>query len=431
MLISTAETPCSSTQRAACCISGMRVPVELNRQRAILVAGLGQLESPPPSFDQRPGVDQVGRRQAESAAFAEPPAGTPGWCSRPSGPGRTARKAALGPSCNGSRTIGGTAGIERSRCSNARNSPRPESLAWNGDFILVSMRLGYETRRSARFEDVSISKTVDAESWVLTTEAGSSPARGGRGGPIDPSGGRRSVAETCRAGGCFRRDPAVRKAREKAAAEIRARTADVGRPDRGRASHVGNRSPRIKPHVSHVPSGRRSVCGDRRGCPGPGGCDPKSWPSTSIRACAVESSSMRRSTACPTSPAGAVAGRDLRRFPTGAWLHLDPDRRALRPSGARSLDDYAPGPAFWKALSGESPRGAIKLSPASDFASHFAGPEYEIELISLRGECKEATVWFGDSSLAAAGPPGSPKMSPGPIAMARHRDRAAVSPLST
>ena len=40
--------------------------------------------------------------------------------------------------------------------------------------------------------------------------------------------------------------------------------------------------------------------------------------------------------------------------------------------------------------------GAIKLSPASDFAQHFAGPNVEIELISLRGECKEATVWFGE-----------------------------------
>jgi hypothetical protein len=39
--------------------------------------------------------------------------------------------------------------------------------------------------------------------------------------------------------------------------------------------------------------------------------------------------------------------------------------------------------------------GAIKLSPASDFSTHFANSKVEIELISLRGECKEATVWFG------------------------------------
>jgi hypothetical protein len=40
--------------------------------------------------------------------------------------------------------------------------------------------------------------------------------------------------------------------------------------------------------------------------------------------------------------------------------------------------------------------GAIKLSPAADFSTHFARSNVEIELISLRGECKEATVWFGE-----------------------------------
>jgi hypothetical protein len=37
--------------------------------------------------------------------------------------------------------------------------------------------------------------------------------------------------------------------------------------------------------------------------------------------------------------------------------------------------------------------GAIKLSPASNFGGKF--PEAEVELISLHGECKEATIWFG------------------------------------
>ena len=40
--------------------------------------------------------------------------------------------------------------------------------------------------------------------------------------------------------------------------------------------------------------------------------------------------------------------------------------------------------------------GAIKLSPAADFSKHFASSNVEIELISLHGECKEATVWFGE-----------------------------------
>ncbi len=83
-------------------------------------------------------------------------------------------------------------------------------------------------------------------------------------------------------------------------------------------------------------------------------------------------------------------------IPAGAWLHLDPDRRADRQERARSLEDYAPGPDFWKWAAAQCAGGAIKLGPASDFAKHFAGPEYEVELISLRGECKEATVWFGE-----------------------------------
>jgi hypothetical protein len=83
-------------------------------------------------------------------------------------------------------------------------------------------------------------------------------------------------------------------------------------------------------------------------------------------------------------------------IPAGAWLHIDPDRRTLGQARARSVEDYAPGPAFWSQATRQLAAGAIKLGPASDFAKHFAGPEYEVELISLHGECKEATVWFGE-----------------------------------
>jgi hypothetical protein len=83
-------------------------------------------------------------------------------------------------------------------------------------------------------------------------------------------------------------------------------------------------------------------------------------------------------------------------IPAGAWLHLDPDRRAGDRERARSLEDYAPGPDFWMSAVRGVAAGAIKLGPASNFAKHFSGPEYEIELISSRGECKEATVWFGE-----------------------------------
>jgi hypothetical protein len=82
-------------------------------------------------------------------------------------------------------------------------------------------------------------------------------------------------------------------------------------------------------------------------------------------------------------------------IPRGAWVHIDPDRRALGSARARRLVDYAPGPEFLRALIHRAPGGAIKLSPASDFEGFVADEDAEVELISLGGECKEATVWFG------------------------------------
>jgi hypothetical protein len=87
-------------------------------------------------------------------------------------------------------------------------------------------------------------------------------------------------------------------------------------------------------------------------------------------------------------------------IPTGARVHLDPDRRSDRDHRARALEHYAPGPGSWASMIERIPGGAIKLSPAADFARHFpAGSGCEIELISLRGECKEATVWFGELAV--------------------------------
>ncbi len=82
-------------------------------------------------------------------------------------------------------------------------------------------------------------------------------------------------------------------------------------------------------------------------------------------------------------------------IPEGAWLHLDPDRRAKGSRRATRVEDYSPDPKFWSSVMGQVAAGAIKLSPAADFAHHFAA-NVEVELISLRGECKEATVWFGE-----------------------------------
>ena len=83
-------------------------------------------------------------------------------------------------------------------------------------------------------------------------------------------------------------------------------------------------------------------------------------------------------------------------IPPGARVHVDPDRRARGPRKANAVRDYSPGLAGLLALASSSRGGAIKLGPASDYEAHFGGRGFEIELISLGGECKEATAWFGD-----------------------------------
>ncbi|MEZ6045573.1 MAG: hypothetical protein R3C11_08345 [Planctomycetaceae bacterium] len=80
---------------------------------------------------------------------------------------------------------------------------------------------------------------------------------------------------------------------------------------------------------------------------------------------------------------------------TGKWIHLDPDRRSSK-SKARTmrLEQYTPDLEFMQQLTHSARGGALKLSPASNFYGKFPGAE--IELISLHGECKEATIWLGE-----------------------------------
>lgn len=80
---------------------------------------------------------------------------------------------------------------------------------------------------------------------------------------------------------------------------------------------------------------------------------------------------------------------------TGQLVHVDPDRRAGK-GKARTikLEHYAPDLAFMQQLAETARGGAIKVSPASNFYGKFFGTE--LELISLHGECKEATIWFGE-----------------------------------
>ena len=83
-----------------------------------------------------------------------------------------------------------------------------------------------------------------------------------------------------------------------------------------------------------------------------------------------------------------------------ALLHIDPDRRVARTadSGRRSLklEEGAPPLEVLQRFTHEFRGGAIKCSPASNFGGKF--PQAEVELVSLHGECKEATVWFGELS---------------------------------
>ena len=74
-------------------------------------------------------------------------------------------------------------------------------------------------------------------------------------------------------------------------------------------------------------------------------------------------------------------------------LHIDPDRRAGGAQRSVRIEDGTPGLGYLRRITHEFEGGAIKLSPAANFTGKF--PEGEIELISLDGEAREATIWFG------------------------------------
>ncbi|WP_165068794.1 class I SAM-dependent methyltransferase [Paludisphaera rhizosphaerae] len=88
-------------------------------------------------------------------------------------------------------------------------------------------------------------------------------------------------------------------------------------------------------------------------------------------------------------------------IPAGAWVHIDPDRRTSGKGRAVAAEGYVPGPEFLHQLIRTAPAGAIKLGPASDFAGFVANLPCEVEIISLDGEAKEATVWFGAAATAS------------------------------
>jgi len=88
---------------------------------------------------------------------------------------------------------------------------------------------------------------------------------------------------------------------------------------------------------------------------------------------------------------------------TDWFVHADPDRRVGRNRPTRRLADYQPGLPWLRQLLATARGGGIKLGPASDWPQQVgAGEGCEVELMSLGGECREATLWFG--ALAGAAP---------------------------
>ncbi len=91
----------------------------------------------------------------------------------------------------------------------------------------------------------------------------------------------------------------------------------------------------------------------------------------------------------------AIACQDVAAVdPGSALVHIDPDRRAQATGRAVRVEDYLPNLEAMQQMAHTFRGGAIKLSPASNFGGKFR--DVEIELISLHGECKEATIWFGE-----------------------------------
>ena len=86
-------------------------------------------------------------------------------------------------------------------------------------------------------------------------------------------------------------------------------------------------------------------------------------------------------------------GNVMERDWSGMVVHVDPDRRSGRDRPTKRLELYQPNLEWMQQLTHTALGGGIKISPASNFLQKFPG--CEIELISLNGECREATVWFG------------------------------------
>ena len=106
--------------------------------------------------------------------------------------------------------------------------------------------------------------------------------------------------------------------------------------------------------------------------------------------------------ACQAAVVPVRADANRLPVPNEMLVHIDPDRRSADHAGRPrfQVDQFQPPLAVLLQLMKQHPGGAIKLSPGSDFETLEAAArknqiKTELEIISLHGECKEATLWFG------------------------------------
>ena len=234
---------------------------------------------------------------------------------------------------------------------------------------------------------------ADAEHRVLTTAAGrdllAEVAHARRPSAGDVRGGGRPARPTRSPRRSAWSRPAVGRG------QVREGRGDVARPGRPRAGDGRGGGPpqgravrrvgRLRPLLGH----RRRRRGDRRGRPRGGRLRPRRGhgPSRPLerRGLRASATGSRRSSAAP---------RPWRSRPR-------PSSTSTPTAGSRPTAAPARSTTMHPALSSPRarltlPRSAIKLGPASDFARALGDLPVEIELTSHAGECKEATVWFGD-----------------------------------
>ncbi|MFQ5436947.1 MAG: class I SAM-dependent methyltransferase, partial [Anaerolineae bacterium] len=90
---------------------------------------------------------------------------------------------------------------------------------------------------------------------------------------------------------------------------------------------------------------------------------------------------------------------DLPPLPVDA-LFFDPARRDTHGRRLFSVSDYRPPLSLIDGWRQRVPHTAVKISPGVDYAE--LPPDAEVEFISMKGEVKEAVLWFGGLGSAVA-----------------------------